>query len=78
MGGIKKIDGINIGKNLEKGGQKKSVEKTWKKINSTVVGKKTKRKKLKKANVQNLQIGIPLVTHLINWIIDLFNRDRTE
>ena len=35
-------------------------------------------KKLKKANVQNLQIGIPLVTHLINWIIDLFNRDRTE
>jgi len=40
MGGIKKIDGINIGKNLEKGGQKKTVEKTWKKINSTLVGKK--------------------------------------
>jgi len=27
MGGIKKIDGINIGKNLEKGGQKKNLEK---------------------------------------------------
>ncbi len=31
MGGIKKIDGINIGKNLEKGGQKKVCEKNLEK-----------------------------------------------
>jgi len=38
-GGIKKIDGINIGKNLEKGLSKtKKVEKTWKKINYTMGG----------------------------------------
>jgi hypothetical protein len=35
-GGINKIDGINIGKNLEKGLSKtKKIEKTWKKINYT-------------------------------------------
>jgi hypothetical protein len=35
----KKIDGINIGKNLEKGWSKtKTAEKTWKKINYTVGG----------------------------------------
>ena len=39
-GWYKKNRWINIGKNLEKGGQKKTVEKTWKKINSTEVGKK--------------------------------------
>jgi len=40
--------------------KKKTVEKTLKKKNSTVVGK-NEEKKLKKANVQNLQIGILLV-----------------
>jgi len=38
-GGFNKIDGINIGKNLEKGLSKtKKVEKTWKKINYTMGG----------------------------------------
>ena len=31
MGGIKKIDGINIAKNLEKGGQKKNCGKNLEK-----------------------------------------------
>jgi hypothetical protein len=35
---VKKLDGINMGKNLEKGGQKKLLKKTWKKLNNTVGG----------------------------------------
>jgi len=48
MGGIKKIDGINIGKNLEKGGQKK---KLWKKPGKKLIlpwWVKNEEKKLKK------------------------------
>ncbi len=44
MGGIKKIDGINIGKKLEKGGQKKNCGKNLEKIDCTVVGKKWREK----------------------------------
>jgi hypothetical protein len=39
-GGIKKIDGINMRKNLEKGGKKNR----WKKLNNTVGGCKMLRK----------------------------------
>ena len=55
MGGIK-IDRINVGKNLEKGGSKKIVGK---KTNKTVVGWKIMRK-LKKADVQNFKTGLRL------------------
>jgi hypothetical protein len=57
--GIKKIDGINIGKNLEKGSQKKTVEKNRKKINSTVVGKKW-REKTEKSSCPKFALTLPL------------------
>ena len=63
MGGIKKIDGINIAKNLEKGGQKK---KLWKKPGKKLIlpwWVKNEEKKLKNAYVQNLRIGLPLFRH---------------
>jgi hypothetical protein len=59
----KKIDGINIGKNLEKGGQKKLRKKPGKKL-SLPWWVKNEEKKLKKANVQNLQIILPLTMAL--------------
>ena len=49
---MKKIDGI-----LEKSGKKKTVEKTWKKINYTVLGEKLW-EKTEKSNVQISQIGL--------------------
>jgi hypothetical protein len=35
---MEKVDGIKMGKNSKKGGPKKSVEKTWKKLYNTVGG----------------------------------------
>ncbi len=57
MGGIKKIDGINIGKNLEKGGQKK---KPRKKPGKKLILPWWVKNEVKKANVQNSQIGLLL------------------
>ena len=58
---MKKIDRINMGKNLEKCGQRKVVGKNLEKTLQYRGRVKNEEKKLKKANVQNSQIGIPLV-----------------
>ena len=56
---------FSIGNNLEKGWSKKTVEKSGK--NEFHRGRvKNVEKKLKKANVQNSQIGIPLIKSYLN------------
>jgi hypothetical protein len=60
-GWYKKIDRINMGKNLKKSVPKKIGVKTWKKLPNIVGGLKNDEKKLKKAYVQNSHLCLLLV-----------------